>query len=452
MFTMLSLLAAVALAPQGTLVADVSEPVVLASAQRADPGDSLYRAGRQFLNRNRYVEAAAAFNEIIRRFPRSALVPDAHYWAAFALYRTDDDANLRRATALLETQQSRYAAAETRGDGEALLARVYGELARRGDSRAAEWVQAHASAAAPAPDSTGRQRTVCSDEDDDPRVAALNALMQMDPASAVPILRRVAERRDPCSEVLRRRAIFVLSQLHTAETEDLMLAVARTDPSADVRRQAVFWLSQARSDRAVTALDSIVRNSPDALLREQALFALSQIRVPRALQIVRGFAARDDAPEAIRERAIFWLGQHRSAENAEFLRDLYARVGSAALKETIIFSLSQTRSAANTRWLLDLALNQNEGVELRKKAIFWAGQSGAEISQLVQLYSGTAEREIKEQLIFVFSQRRDAAAVDKLIDIARTETDRELRTKAVFWLGQSRDPRAARALLEIIDQ
>jgi len=460
MLAMLSLLAAVTLSPQGTL-ADASVPLVLSSEQRADPGDSLYRAGRQLLSRNRYAEAAATLSELIRRFPRSALVPDAHYWSAFALYRTGDDGNLRRATALLETQQSRYADAATRGDGEALLARVYGELARRGDPRAAQWVQAHASAAAPASSASaassaaeagGRQRTACSDDDDDPRVAALNALMQMDAASAVPVLRRVLARRDSCSVELRRRAVFVLSQLRTPETEDAILSVARTDPDGDVRQQAVFWLSQAGGDRAVTVLDSIARGSSDSEMREQALFALSQIHGTRALQILRDYAARADAPEESRDRAIFWLGQRGGADNATFLRDLYARVGSATLKERIIFSLSQARSDANTRWLLDLAMNPAEGLELRKNAIFWAGQSGADVAELVQLYGRTTEREMREQLIFVYSQRRDAAAVDKLIDIARHETDRELRNSAVFWLGQSRDPRAVQALLEIINQ
>ncbi|HET7295967.1 MAG TPA: HEAT repeat domain-containing protein [Gemmatimonadales bacterium] len=59
---------------------------------------------------------------------------------------------------------------------------------------------------------------------------------------------------------------------------------------------------------------------------------------------------------------------------------------------------------------------------------------------------------MKEQLIFVYSQRQEAAALDKLIQIAKTERDGELRKKAVFWLGQSHDPRAAQVLLEIINQ
>jgi hypothetical protein len=59
---------------------------------------------------------------------------------------------------------------------------------------------------------------------------------------------------------------------------------------------------------------------------------------------------------------------------------------------------------------------------------------------------------MKEQLIFVYSQRRETAAVDKMLDIARRETDRELKGKAIFWLGQSKDPRAAQLLEELINR
>jgi len=475
MIALVPLLAALSLAPQGPL-AEPAAPPAPPSLQQA-PGDSLYRAGRALLNRARYAEAAAAFDELIRRYPRSANVPDAHYWEAFALYRTGEDANLRRATELLEYQQAHYPAAATRGDGQALLARVYGERARRGDARAAQWVESHAGAvaapaaaaapaapaaptapaapASPAAQAAGRQRGECPGDEDDPRIAALNALMQMDAPSALPVLRRVLERRDSCSLELRRRAVFILSQKRGPETEDALLGVARTDPDADVREQAVFWLSQVGSDRAVSALDSIARTATDEELRDKALFSLSQIRGPRALQILRDYASRADAPEESRERAIFWLAQRGGQgdpETAAFLRDLYARAGSDDLKERILFSLSQMHSADNTRWLLDLATNQGEGVELRKRALFWAGQSGADIADLVRLYDRTTDHEMKEQLIFVYSQRRDAAAVDKMIDIARRETDRQLRSRAIFWLGQSHDPRAAQALLEIVGQ
>ena len=101
---------------------------------------------------------------------------------------------------------------------------------------------------------------------------------------------------------------------------------------------------------------------------------------------------------------------------------------------------------------MDIALNEREPVEMRKKALFWAGQTAANLDQLVGLYDRMRNEEMKDQLIFVYSQRHEAAALDKLIQIAKTEQDRELRKKAVFWLGQSHDPRAAQVLLEIINK
>jgi hypothetical protein len=100
---------------------------------------------------------------------------------------------------------------------------------------------------------------------------------------------------------------------------------------------------------------------------------------------------------------------------------------------------------------MDLALDQKEDIEMRKKALFWAGQNrSTSMADLATLYDRMNDREIKEQLIFVYSQRREAAAVDKLMDIARNEKDRELRKKAVFWLSQSRDPRVAKFLEDLI--
>ena len=274
----------------------------------------------------------------------------------------------------------------------------------------------------------------------------------MDPDAAVPILKRVLARRDPCSVSLRRKAVFIISQKRTDETEDILLGAARSDPDAEVREQAVFWLSQVGSERAVSALDSILHSSPDPELQNKAIFALSQISGTRAGQILRDFAERGGASSDARQSAIFWLGQQHTPENAAFLRSLYTRLTDDDLKERVIFSLSQMGSDESARWLLDVAQNEREPVEMRKKALFWAGQTGAAISDLARLYDRTSNEEIKEQLIFVFSQRHESDAVDKLIDIAKRDSNPDLRKKAVFWLGQSQDPRARQVLLDIINQ
>src|SRR5437773_5553183 len=173
------------LAPLARLseLADLAAPALTVPPMvwdEQDPSDSLYRAARRLLNRNRYSDAAAAFAEVIRRYPRSDNAPDAHYWQAFALYRTNDAGNFRLARTVLEYQKSHYPRAATVGDADALYARIQVELAKQGDAQAAEWVREHA-ATTSGPTTAGPTTAGCAtDNDDDSRIAALNALLQMD--------------------------------------------------------------------------------------------------------------------------------------------------------------------------------------------------------------------------------------------------------------------------------
>jgi HEAT repeat protein len=212
-------------------------------------------------------------------------------------------------------------------------------------------------------------------------------------------------------------------------------------------------MGQVRDEKAVDVLQDLLATSGDAELQERAIFALSQHRSERAGAALRAYAGRQDAPAELRGRAVFWLAQHRSGENAAFLRELYGRVTDESLKEQIIHALAQTRNAENGAWLLEIAQNASEPMEMRKRALFWAGQTRSlPMSDLTALYDRITDREMKEQLVFVYSQSKDAAAMDKLLDIARREPDRELRSRAVFWLGQSRDPRAVQLLEELINR
>ena len=435
-----------------------------------DPADSLYRAARQALNRSQYRRAAELFEQLRSRYPRSTYAPDAYYWEAFALYRTGSEHGLRAARTALRTQAARHPDAATHRDAEVLMRRVQGELARRGDAAAAEAIAEEVDTIAPTPRPGAAPQAPRAprpprpprpghaghssdcDDDDDIRVAALNAMLQMDAERAVPILKAVLAKRDEASACLRSKAVFLVSQKRSAETEDILLDAARRDPDSEVRQQAVFWLSQVGTEKAVVALDSILAHTREPEVQEKAVFALSQHRSPRAGQALRNYAERRDVSQHIREQAIFWLSQQGSPETAEFLKTLFPKLDNDELKEKVLFSFSQMRVARTDRWLLDVALNKSESVEIRKKALFWAGQGHAPITDLVALYDRTDALEMREQLIFVYSQRREPEAVDKLLAIARTDPDKELRKKALFWLGQSRDPRVAELLLQIINQ
>ena len=421
--------------------------------QADDPADSLYRAAREQLNRGDYRTAAKSFALIVDRYPKSTYAGDALYWQAYANYSIGEPPQLREALRVLDEQRRKYPRAATRGDADALAVRIKGTLARQGDaSSAADIAQA----------AKGTAEQPCSrsgDDDDDQRMAALNALLQMNAESAVPILKQVLAKRDACSAGLREKAVFLLSQKRTPETEDIMLGVVKNDPSREVRKKAVFWLGQVNTDKAAAALEQILSSgTADEEMREQAVFALMQQRSARGQKAVQAIAQDPNAPEGLREKAVFWLGQQKSPENAAFLRGMFDRLAGSAegssgesIAKKILFSLSQMRGEGNDKWLMDVAANSRYSVETRKQAIFGAGQAGVTTADLAALYPKVTDRELKGQLIWVMSEKRDPAAIDRLMQIAKSDPDREMRKKAIFWLGQSNDPRVKDFLLEIIN-
>ena len=452
-----------------------------ATTIQQDPADSLYRTAREAFNRGDFTRASELFERVVERYPNSTYQGNAMYFLAFSYYRIGGTEKMRTAIQTLTRLKTTHPNV-AKGDAATLRTRICGELARQGDEACAAEVSASATSIArinreaekaekaaekaeknteraskSAPRSSPSSRSIpgCPNEndEDDERVAALNALLQMDADRAVPILTKVLERRDACSVGLRRKAVFLLSQKRTPETADALLGIARNDPDREVRQQAVFWLSQVPDERAVDMLQEILRNSKDEELQEKALFALSQHRSGRGSAILRDFATRAEAPTELRGNAIFWLGQRASTENNEFLRGLYTRLTSEELKEKVLFSLSQRKGMGNEQWLMNIAINEREDIELRKKALFWAGQSGVGLDAIIPLYSRITNKEMKEQVIFVLSQRHNnTAAVDKLMDIAKNDKDPELRKKAIFWLGQSRDPRVQQFLVDMINR
>ncbi len=409
-------------------------PVVL----QADPADDLYRSARRAINNREFREAARVFNRLRREHRASVYVGDSYYWEAFSLFRTGGNDRMERALELLGTQAEDFANASTTPDVPSLRVQIEGALAQLGNPDAGRRVAEQASQS-------------CESEDQELRTMALSALLNMNAERAVPILREVLESRDECSIELRRQAVFLVSQHMTDETVDILLDLAHRnpDPDREVREQAVFWLSQVDSPEAVDALEDILRTSDDSELQEKAIFALSQHSGARSTDILKEYAERTDAPQELRENAIFWLGQ--SPGGGEYLMELYSSVDTDALKERIIFGVSQSGTRADGDWLLERALDESESIDIRKNALFWAGQMGMDVSMLADLYLSVEDREMKEQIIFALSQSPDEReAADQLMEIARSEEDSDLKRNAIFWLGQIDDPRVADFLLEVI--
>jgi hypothetical protein len=101
---------------------------------------------------------------------------------------------------------------------------------------------------------------------------------------------------------------------------------------------------------------------------------------------------------------------------------------------------------------MSVARDESVPVEVRKKAIFWAGQGGAPVKDLASLYDSLQPETLKEHMIFVLSQRDERAATDKLLSIVRSDSDSRMRKKALFWLAQKDDPEITKVISNLVSQ
>jgi len=146
---------------------------------------------------------------------------------------------------------------------------------------------------------------------------------------------------------------------------------------------------------------------------------LGVIGTKDATTYLLGLASRDE-PRAS-EKAIFaailadsvtiWPDLIKIAKNEDVSRKV---------RRSAVFWLGQAAGEAATRGLTDLVDDKN------------------------------ADRDVRESAVFALSQRPHDEGVPALIKIAKQNPDPELRRKAIFWLGQSEDPRALSLFEELL--
>ncbi|MFL5556531.1 MAG: HEAT repeat domain-containing protein [Gemmatimonadaceae bacterium] len=116
-------------------------------------------------------------------------------------------------------------------------------------------------------------------------------------------------------------------------------------------------------------------------------------------------------PATLADSAVIWPALIKIARNPDVPR---------GTRSQSVFWLGQAAGDAATRGLNDLVVDNG------------------------------VDREVREQAVFALSQRPREEGVPALIAVARTNKDPEIRKKALFWLGQSRDARALDLFEELL--
>lgn len=439
-----------------------------------DPADSLYRQARDQFSRGDYRRAADLFKSLPVKFPSSAYVADAQYWQAFSLYRIGGTPELQQALAVLDARKPvgdegtrktavtgagnrtyTYAPASngisvgvgtstsyggSRVDAAGLGARIASVLSSRGLSNDPAVKRALAAGG-----------NSCDQDDQAVRAEALSALMQNDAETGRQMAVKILANKDECSIPLRRNAVMLVGNKHDDAATATLIPVAKSDPSPNVRMAAMDYLVRMQTDAAISAVMDLARADADKQIQRSAVRALAQSANARARAEVRAIAENNAAEESMRLSVIDGLDRDRmTADDATWLRSLYARTTSARIKERIISAVGRSGGDANNQWIQSLLRNEDEPLESRTAALEHAGRT-MDVANLIKTYDASAQRPIRETVMQLLAERKEPEALDKILDIAKNGTDTRMRTQAINILSRSKDPRANKLLLQLVD-
>ena len=127
-------------------------------------------------------------------------------------------------------------------------------------------------------------------------LAAMEGLMQQPPERALPIIKKVlAGTQTP---LVKKRALFVLSQIDSQEADDILLQTARSGDSS-MRNEAIRSIGIGGRDKSLGALLEVY-NAGDADVKKQVLHAwMIADRKAEVFQIAANAKSEDEAAEAI---------------------------------------------------------------------------------------------------------------------------------------------------------
>jgi HEAT repeat protein len=280
--------------------------------------------------------------------------------------------------------------------------------------------------------------------------------------------------------------ILALQSLFQADEERAVAIVmdslkANSTQCLGFQAAAVSMLARNGGTRAVPVLLDIARNNPDLKLRLTAIRALGEQRNDQLTdelikiydadktkeiryQVLRALAERQDErarqklweiarqgdTPELRIEAIRRLSDHGRLPLDQLI-DLYDGETNLQIKQGLLRAFVDNEDPRAQAKLLDIARNAQQ-VELRSYAIRQLGDKDDEktVGQFVAMYDSEQNQQVKMMIMRAFGDSKQKVAIRKLMAIARNDPSVEMRKVAVRYLGQSKDPEALKYLEELL--
>jgi len=354
--------------------------------------DNEYEQGTRALDDRRYDDAIRRFNAVIDG--KSARSDGALYWKAYALNRVG-----RKDEALAALAQLRrdYAGSHWLNDAQALEVEVR--------------------------QSSGQPISAAQESNEDLKLMALNALMAADPDRAIPQIEGVLKGNS--SPKVKDRALFVLTQNHSARAQQILSDYAKGAGNPDLQMRAIRYIGMSGTPNAGQQLIAIYSSSNDTAVKKQIIQSLMISQGKEAKDALYNLA-KTEKDESLRSDTIRQLGVMQATDH---LTQLYASETSPENKIQIVRSLFIANASDK---LLDLVKNEKDP-KVREEAIrSYARTRSTSPETLASLYTMDSDPSTKKAIINGLFERGDAKL---MIDLARKESDNSMKVYIVQRLG-----------------
>ena len=249
--------------------------------------------------------------------------------------------------------------------------------------------------------------------------------MSAPPERALPLLKKVVQGNR--SVKVKKRALFVLSQLDGTDGLDVVVDAAKDTADPELREEAIRILGISGEDRAIERLRELYASSKDAHEKRQIIEAY--LVADRKDLILA--AARGEADPGIRAHAIRTLGAlDASAE----LRQLFDTTKDDANRRAIIDALGV---AGNSDALAAIAGNAQQPEEIRIAALHALGVAGDRGGEdaLVKLYGQANSAPLRDAVLQGLLVSGDSDAVMGLYRTAKGVDEKKALLRTLTAMG-----------------
>jgi len=248
--------------------------------------------------------------------------------------------------------------------------------------------------------------------------------MNAPPERAIPLLKKVLQSQH--SDKVKKRALFVLSQIDDPAALDMVVDVAKTSTDPELREEAVRMLGVSGDEHAIARLRDLYASSKDP--REKRAIIQAWLVADRKDLILA--SARTETDETVRRQAIEALG---AMEASTELKQLFDSTHDAANQRAIIQALGV---AGNVKALTEIAESQQPDA-IRIEAIHALGVAGDEGGgpALVKLYPKANSPALRDAVIQGLMVAGDSEALMQLYRQSKTREEKQALLRVITTMG-----------------